>query len=368
MKVDFKIRIFQPVVQEYRVALHEGLANRYGDRIEIWASPKRGVDVSIPLKKMRYDYSHKFFKFGPFIWQTGFSLKGLSKGDVIVVCGDIHQLSSLRIAVKARLKGVKVVWWGHHKSASPKELNIKIRLWIAKCLADIMLCYTDAGIKYLVERGFDNSRVFATGNTIDLCAVEAAVKKWKGGRKFGSRKTLLFCGVLREKVKVNVLLNSLKLLKNKGVDIHCVLIGSGEMEVEWKMLSQKLDLDDVVTWVGELRGQDNLAPWFLSSDLFVYPGSIGLSIIHAFSYGLPVVLNDNVNNHGPEYEAFRPGINGWMFKEGDADDMARQIEKALFSPNLKKYGDSGRNYVFENYSMTRMVERMSEAIEAGAKV
>lgn len=368
MNEGFKIRIFQPVVQEYRVALHEGLADRYGDRIEIWASSRRGSDVSVPLKKMRYDYSHKFFKFGPLVWQKGFSLKGLCRGDVIVVCGDIHQVSSLWIALKARIKGIKVVWWGHHKSASPKELNIKIRLWIAKYLADIMLCYTDAGIKYLVERGFDNSRVFATGNTIDLDAVEAAAKKWNGERKFGHRKTLLFCGVLREKVKVNVLLQALKLLKNKEIDVHCVLIGGGEKEDEWKRLSHELNLDEMLTWVGELRGQDNLAPWFLSADLFVYPGSIGLSIIHAFSYGLPVVLNDNVNNHGPEYEAFRPGINGWNFEEDNADDMASQIEKALLIPNFKKYGEFGKKYVFENYSMARMIERMAKAIDAAAKV
>lgn len=368
MKKNFKIRIFQPVVQEYRVALHEGLADRYGDRIEIWASPRRGVDVSVPLKKMRYDYSHKFFKFGPFIWQTGFSLKGLSKGDVIVVCGDIHQLSSLWIAISARLKGVKVVWWGHHKSASPNELNVKIRLWIAKCLSDIMLCYTDAGIKYLVERGFDISCVFATGNTIDLQAVETAVKKWNGERKYGNRKTLLFCGVLRQKVRVDVLLNSLKLLKNKGVDVHCALIGTGEKEVEWKRLSQELGLSDMVTWVGELRGQDNLAPWFLSSDLFVYPGSIGLSIIHAFSYGLPVVLNNNINNHGPEYEAFHPGENGWAFEENNPIDLAEKIESALADSQLRKRGEEGKMFVCKNYSMSRMVERTVEAIENAAKI
>ena len=109
---DFRIRIFQPIVPEYRVALFDGLGRRYGGRIDIWSAESMDKDVSYPLSEMAFDYGHFFRHIGPFLWQNGLSLKGLSKGDVIVVCGDIHQLSSLWIALKAKLCGVKVVWWG----------------------------------------------------------------------------------------------------------------------------------------------------------------------------------------------------------------------------------------------------------------
>lgn len=364
MAFDFRIRIFQPIVPEYRVALFNGLGKRYAGRIAIWAAESMGKDVSYPLSDMPYNYSHPFRRIGPFLWQKGLSLKGLSKGDVIVVCGDIHQLSSLWIALKAKLRGIKVVWWGHHVSALANERNVRIRLWMAKRLSDVYLCYTDVGIKYLEQRGFQHGRVFATGNTIDLKAVEQATKEWNGVRKFGDKKTLLFCGVLRDKVRIDVLLRALKILAGRRDDLHCIIIGSGEMEACWKKLAVDLGVDSFVTWVGEVRGQDKLAPWFLSSDLFVYPGRIGLSLIHAFSFGLPVVLNDNQNNHGPEYEAFHPGENGWAFRENDEADLARQIEAALQSPELSMKGSAGKDYVFKNYSMSRMIERTAEAIEA----
>ena len=35
---DSRIRIFQPIVPEYRVALFDGLDRRYGGRIDIWAA------------------------------------------------------------------------------------------------------------------------------------------------------------------------------------------------------------------------------------------------------------------------------------------------------------------------------------------
>ena len=363
---DFRIRIFQPIVPEYRVALFDGLGRRYGERIDIWAAESMGKDVSYPLSDMVYDYTHPFRRIGPFVWQKGLSLRGLSKGDVIVVCGDVHQLSSLWIVLKAKLCGIKVVWWGHHVSAQASERNVRLRLWIAKLLSDIYLCYTDVGVAYLEQRGFQQGRVFATGNTIDLESVERATKEWDGVRKFGNKKTLLFCGVLRDKVRVDVLLRALKILSAKRDDLLCIIIGGGVMEPDWKKLAVELGVDSLVTWVGEVRGQDRLAPWFLSSDLFVYPGRIGLSLIHAFSFGLPVVLNDNKSNHGPEYEAFRPGVNGCAFRENDEVDFARQIEAALQDPDLRMKGIAGKEYVFKNYSMSRMIERTAEAIEAAA--
>lgn len=367
MKKDFRVRIFQPVVQEYRVALHEGLAERYGERIELWAAEKRNGDVSYPLHKMRCDYSHSFKRLGPFQWQCGLSLRGLSKGDVVVVCGDIHQLSSVCIAFMAKCRGIHVVWWGHHASALAKERNVRIRLVLARLLSDVMLCYTDEGIEYLVRHGVNRNRVFATGNTLDLEAVGNAISKWNGERVFKSGKILLFCGVLRSKVRVDVLLRALQRICQNHQDLHCVIIGGGDQFEAWRKLACELKVDRYVTWVGELRGQDVLAPWFLSADLFVYPGRVGLSVIHAFSYGLPVILNDNISNHGPEYTVFKPGENGWSFRENDDGDLAEKIEMAMADPEAKKKGAMGRQIVFANYSMTRMVERFAEAIEAAAR-
>lgn len=365
---NFRVRIFQPIVPEYRVALFDGLAARYQDRIDVQSSPCRRAEKSYPLHKMRYDYGHEFHFVGPFRWQSGFSLDGLKRGDVVVVCGDLHELSSLWVAIRAKIRGLHVVWWGHHVSALAREGRVAIRLAIAKMLSDVMLCYTDAGIHYLESRGFKRGTVFATGNTIDLASVEKATIAWNGVRKCGARKTLLFCGVLREKVRLDVLLKAIALLMTKRKDISCIMIGDGEMAGVWKSLSKKLGLDEVVIWTGELRGQDKLAPWFLSADLFVYPGRIGLSLVHALSYGLPVLLNDNLVNHGPEYVVFKPGQNGLSYHENDEVDLAEKIDFALNKSDLKMYGENGRRTVFAQYSMSRMVDRFSEAIEAASQM
>lgn len=367
MKKNFKIRIFQPVVQEYRVALHEGLADRYGDRIEIWASPRRGVDVSIPLKKMRYDYSHKFFKFGPFIWQTGFSLKGLSKGDVIVVCGDLHQLSSLWIAFKARCKGIKVVWWGHHKTATSSSRNVRIRLAIAKWLSDVMLVYTRTGIDYLLNMGFKNGRVFATGNTIDQKPICDAIESYDGQDPFKGKIGFLCCSVLREKVKLDLAIRALS--DNRLSNVVLAVIGEGPAKQGYMNLASELGVADRVIWIGATRDQQVMAPWFLNAKGFVYPGSVGLSILHAMSYGLPVIVHNNPEHQMPEYEIMEDGNTGLCFKEDSVDSLVEKMVVMKEDSNLRnRMSKIAKDYALSKYSMEAMVNNFSEALDVAMRL
>lgn len=376
----FRIRIFQPVILEYRRGLYAGLWKRYGDRIEVWAAESLGVDKSVPLEGIAADYGYNFVRIGPFLWQRGLTLKGLAKGDVLVVCGELRQLSSLWYAACARLRGIRVVWWGHHASANAKEYKVRIRIWIAKWLSDVFLTYTGVGILYLANRGYPKERIFATGNTIDTRRVVSAINSllttngndksklevFKQGRGFVGKHILLFCGKLREKVQLEVLLDALSLLKHKRGDWHCVIIGDGEMGEKWKALCKEHGLEPYTTWTGEILDQEELAPWFLSADIFVYPGRIGLSLIHAFSYGLPVILNDNPQDHGPEYIVFKPGENGISFKYRDCNDLALKIDESLSNPKISELGEKGKELVYREYSMEKMVLRYSAAVEAAA--
>lgn len=367
-----RIRIFQPIVPEYRVALFEGVGKRYGDNVEIWADAGSGQDRSYPLENMRYDYSHSFKRFGLIRWQRGLSLKGLARDDVIVVCGDVHQLSSLWIAFKAKCCGIKVVWWGHHVSVGSKKLGIRIRLFFTKWLSDVVLCYTQQGVEWFRSRGWA-SPVFATGNTIDMNSVKNAIAAWTPEklmvfqREHGLEKqeVIVFCSVLRWKTRLDQLLRAMALedLRQRGTKL--VIIGDGEGRATWVKLAQDLGVQDRVIWVGALRDQMKIAPWFLSAKAYVYPGPIGLSIIHAFSYGLPVICHDNMAQHGPEFEAMADGWTGFTFKENDVDDLVRQIVRLLADEaRRQKMSCCAQEIAFERYSMDRMIDNYCAAISA----
>lgn len=357
-----KIRIFQPIVPEYRVALFNGLGERYGEGIEIVAAERIGKDVSCPLSNMRYDYAHPLKRIGPFVWQSGLSLNGLAKGDVAVVCGDVHQLSSLWIAWCAKLRGIRVVWWGHHKTATSTERGVKIRLFIARRLSDVMLAYTRTGISYLECRGFKKGRVFATGNTIDQVPIKKAIAAWDGVDRFAGKKGLLCCSVLREKVKLDLVIRALADERLK--DAVMAVIGEGPMKAEYERVAVECGVADRIAWLGATRDQEVMAPWFLSAKAFVYPGSVGLSILHAMSYGLPVVVHGNANHQMPEYEVMEDGKTGVCFAEDDIGDLVCKIVMLLTDePARMKMSKYCRDVAYNRYSMKQMIDNFATAIE-----
>lgn len=362
MTTDFKIRIFQPIVPEYRKALFDGLAIRYGNAIEVWAANNIGGDCSVALDRMRCDYSHPFMSIGPFFWQRGLSLKGLRRGDVVVVCGDIHQLSSLWIAWRAKRRGIRVVWWGHHKTATSTERCVKIRLFIARRLSDVMLVYTRTGISYLEGRGFERGRVFATGNTIDQEPIKKAIATWNGIDRFAGKKGLLCCSVLREKVKLDLVIRA---LADKHLeDVVMAVIGEGPMKAEYERVADECGVADRIVWLGATRDQKVMAPWFLSAKAFVYPGSVGLSILHAMSYGLPVVVHGNANHQMPEYEVMEDGKTGVCFAEDDIDDLACKIVTVLTDESARmRMSKYCRDAAYNRYSMNQMIDNFAAAIE-----
>ena len=371
-----KIRIFQPIVPEYRVALFEGVGKRYGTDVEIWASEGTGQDKSYALKAIRYDYGHPFKNFGPIRWQKGLSLKGLKKGDVIVICGDVHQLSSLWIAALAKLRGIGVVWWGHHVSVGSKELGIRIRLFLTRLLSDVVLCYTKQGIEWFKARGW-KTPVFATGNTIDMEAVKTAIAAWtpdklaafQNEHGLTNQEPIVFCSVLRWKTRLDRLLKAMVSdeLKKRGTKL--IVIGDGEGRATWEQQAKDLGLDDRVVWVGALRDQMRIAPWFLSAKAYVYPGPIGLSIIHAFSYGLPVVCHDTAAHHGPEFEAMVNGLTGYVFKENDVNDLALQIVHILSDESRRqRISKTVQSIAYDRYSIKSMVSNFCEALDKAALI
>ena len=358
-----KIRIFQPIVPEYRVALFEGLAVRFAGKIDLVAAEAIGDDRSYPLRAMPYDYAHPFKRVGPFLWQSGLSLKGLARGDVVVVCGDVHQLSSLWIALCAKLRRIKVVWWGHHKTATSTGLSTKIRLAMAKVLSDVMLTYTESGRRYLMAHGFKAERVFATGNTVDQEPIKAAIARYDGHDPYKGRPGLLCCSVLRAKVRLDLAIRALA--DERLSMVVLAVIGEGPMREEYGRVAKETGVEDRLIWVGATHDQEVMAPWFLSAKAFVYPGSVGLSILHAMSYGLPVVVHDNPEHQMPEYEIMVDGKTGLCFKEGDVRSLADKIAGLLANPSRwKEMSATAQTMAFEKYSMAKMIDNFATALTA----
>ena len=119
-----------------------------------------------------------------------------------------------------------------------------------------------------------------------------------------------------------------------------------------------MGIDHAIRWLGAILDEGDLAPWFLSSLCLVHPAGIGLTLLHAFGYGLPVITNNERESQMPEFAAFRPGETGTAFRRGDARSLTQVMCTYLENPGERAAMSANALRVArEQYNVSVMVER-----------
>ncbi|NLB64071.1 MAG: glycosyltransferase family 4 protein [Fibrobacter sp.] len=306
-----------------------------------------------------------------FLWQKGLSQIKLNKKDVLVIVGNIKYLSNIPLVLRAKLKGVKIVWWGQVWSAGTTMPKMFLRVAFARLVSNHFLTYTDKEIEKVPKWLYPRRRMFATNNAMNDIAVNEAKKNWgaerlnkfKVEKSLENKKVVLFCGRLTNKVDMPFALRVIKQISTVEPRILFVVVGDGPNLEELKQQSKELNLESNITWIGSIYDENYLAPWFLSSDVLFYPGAIGLSLTHAFHYQLPVLTHDKIENHMPEIAALEVGKNGEVYKKDNLNSAAEVLSNMLADKEkLQKMGEHGQAMVKAKYSMESMVENFIKAV------
>jgi len=304
-----RLTIIQPAIPSYRVPLFERLSKLHNLNVIAAEEDFLGVK-SIPGLNFSTYYPGFFVFLGKFYWLRGLPLfKEYSKGDIVVLNGNPRVLNFMILFVLLRLRGITTVWWGHGWSANSFGFASKVRLLIMRHLPNARLLYTDDEVNRL---GLDNT--FALNNGLDSESILNAISKAKTHTfKPGCGKLhLVFIGRLTKKTNISLILDAFELLDHR---FHLDVIGDGE---ELKKLVDSANvrgINSLITWHGKVYDEEQIARVMLGSHYFIYPGSVGLSLIHAFNYSLPAILPEDKKKHMPEFAAFKEGYNGFSYVE-----------------------------------------------------
>ena len=111
-------------------------------------------------------------------------------------------------------------------------------------------------------------------------------------------------------------------------------------------------------FVGARHGGE-LKPYFAEADLFVLPGTGGLAVQEAMSYGLPVIV---AQGDGTQDDLVR-NDNGWQVPPDDFDALLAAMKKALSdAARLRRMGMASYRIVKEEINIERMVEAFLAAL------
>jgi glycosyltransferase involved in cell wall biosynthesis len=102
-----------------------------------------------------------------------------------------------------------------------------------------------------------------------------------------------------------------------------------------------------------------LSATFAEADLFVLPGTGGLAVQQAMSFGLPVVVAEG---DGTQDDLVRPG-NGWRIPAADLEALKAALQEALAdAKRLRAMGAESYRIVAEEANLERMVQVFVEAL------
>jgi glycosyltransferase involved in cell wall biosynthesis len=273
---------------------------------------------------------------GRFLWQSG--LIGecfFGKYDGIIFLGNPYFLSTWVSVILSRLAGKKVLYWAH--AIVRDQLRDRFKLIFFK-LAHGLLLYGNGAKQNLVRHGFDPKHIFVIYNSLDYDA-QIEVKQQMNSAEFESiRKkiflhpnlpVLLFVGRLTPQKQLDCLINAGVELHQRKTPVNILFVGDGIERENLEHLVASKKLQGFIAFYGECYDEQKLAVLIAMSDLCVSPGNVGLTAIHALTYGTPVITHDNPFMQMPEYEAIEPGVTGALYAYGSFDSLVNSIEEWL---------------------------------------
>jgi glycosyltransferase involved in cell wall biosynthesis len=180
----------------------------------------------------------------------------------------------------------------------------------------------------LGANGIRNVELWSRG--VDLCAFtpehrSEAIRLQVQART--ERPILLLVSRLVKEKDLADLVAANDLLRSRGTPFVLALVGDGPMREE---LSARLP---EAFFAGHRTGPE-LADWYASADVFVFPSTtetLGNVVLEALASGLPAVV---VDRGGPR-DLIAHGVNGFVARSNDPDDLARYLRLLLEDQGLR---------------------------------
>jgi glycosyltransferase involved in cell wall biosynthesis len=152
----------------------------------------------------------------------------------------------------------------------------------------------------------------------------------------------LFCNRTWEAIYgVDVLAKAFVRVAVENPDIHLILLGGGSQGAKIRQILMNGGVLDRIHFGGHVS-QAELPRWYHMADLYISPSHVdgsSVSLMEALASGLPCLVSDIPGNR----EWIEDGVNGWLFRDGDVDDLAQKISYAFTNrQQFERIGKSAR--------------------------
>ncbi len=216
---------------------------------------------------------------------------------------------------------------------------------------DGMIAYSQRGAEDYCRLGFPVERIFVARNAVSPRPEWQLPERPEG---FEGCPRFLFVGRLQWRKRIDNLLKACAALP-EHLSPRLIIVGDGPARAEFESLAQQVYPQAEFT--GALYGRD-LENKFRESDLFVLPGSGGLAVQQAMTFGLPVVVAEG---DGTQDDLVQPE-NGWLITPDDLDALTSALNQAVCDPAaLRRKGAAAFKMVVDEINLQAMAESFCAA-------
>ena len=255
--------------------------------------------------------------------------------------------------------GCKVIAHYHNKGVSAYQSK-----WIYNFLYKRF--FSNLKVILLAENLYKDIAKYVKREDVYICpnGIPSSCKEEMEARRNNVIPHLLFLSNLLISKGVIVLLDALKILKEKEYTFVCQFIGGETAEINAVQFFEevnKRELSDLVTYVGRKVREEKEA-FFRQADIFVFPTyyeTFGLVNLEAMEYKLPVIST----NEGGIPDILKDGENGLICEKQNPVSLADCIAKLLDDEELRvKMGNAGYEKFCREFTLDKFENRMRDIL------
>ncbi|MBI1794429.1 MAG: glycosyltransferase family 4 protein [Chloroflexi bacterium] len=348
-----RLGLQQRVLPAYRVPFFDMLAQSCEGGMSLFAGlprPSESIAYAKDFRFAKYAVAHNIhlldgsfyfcYQRGLIAWLTDWN------PDALIVEANPRYLATSSAVKWMRSRGRKVIGWGlgaPHLSGPFAGLRQTRRIHFLGQF-DALIAYSQRGADEYAALGFPREKIFVAPNAVASKPLSPLPSR---PSTFNIQPAILFVGRLQARKRVDFLLRACAELNLK---VRLMIVGDGPERENLESLAKRVYQS--AEFIGARHG-DELKPYFMEADIFVLPGTGGLAVQEAMSYGLPIIV---AKGDGTQDDLVRES-NGWQIPPEDYAALVSTLRTALSDVNrLRKMGEESFRIVSEEINLEKMVE------------
>jgi len=373
-----KIVLFQRILPAYRIPVFRRLYGLFGI-LTCYSNPVdkggiRNADEKLDFPVYKINRVH-INNSATLILQNPLPILRKYNPQIVISEGSPSYLTLWLLLFLKWFFGYKLIIWSHgirfNEIDNPfKNFRSKMQLWLFN-RADAVILYSEFRAA-LVRKNVKNShKIFVVSNTLDTEKLKKVFENLENSGKqsikreinFSHRYNITFIGRLLSNKGLDDLFNAFNQIYMK-FDVALHIIGDGPEKNKLEKVSESIPN---IYFYGALFDELITGKILYCSDLMVMPGYVGLSVVHAFAFGCPVVTYKGSRKgdplHSPEVEYIKNGENG-VFCNRENEDLVMILTDLFSNPQkLKEMSDNAIRTAYNDASIHKMIEGFKDVFK-----